>query len=152
MVPDYVVGAKELLQAAITLCVHGCLCLCARKEQRPQPAMMIYYMNEYCTSSLTSHSKISIERGVVWCRNECAVSFVCQSQKDVFQNHAAAGRNKKVLLVDDLLATGGTAAAAVRLLDRLEAEIVSVSFLIELSFLEGRAKLGEHSISSILSY
>lgn len=59
---------------------------------------------------------------------------------------------EKILLVDDLLATGGTAAAAVRLLDQLEAEIISVSFLIELSFLEGRKKLGDHKISSIITY
>ncbi|MEE2733872.1 MAG: phosphoribosyltransferase family protein, partial [Verrucomicrobiota bacterium] len=59
---------------------------------------------------------------------------------------------EKILLVDDLLATGGTAAAAVRLLDQAEAEIVSVSFLIELTFLEGRAKLGDQAISSVLSY
>ena len=59
---------------------------------------------------------------------------------------------EKILLVDDLLATGGTAAAAVRLLDQLEAEIVSVSFLIELAFLSGRDKLGDHKITSILSY
>jgi adenine phosphoribosyltransferase len=59
---------------------------------------------------------------------------------------------EKILLVDDLLATGGTAAAAVRLLDQLKAEIVSVSFLIELAFLKGRQKLGEHEISSIISY
>jgi adenine phosphoribosyltransferase len=59
---------------------------------------------------------------------------------------------EKILLVDDLLATGGTAAAAVRLLDQLEAEIVSVSFLIELAFLNGREKLGEHNITSIISY
>ena len=59
---------------------------------------------------------------------------------------------EKILLIDDLLATGGTAAAAVSLLDQLKAEIVSVSFLIELSFLKGRARLGDHSIASILSY
>ncbi|MFP6880655.1 MAG: adenine phosphoribosyltransferase [Roseibacillus sp.] len=59
---------------------------------------------------------------------------------------------EKILLVDDLLATGGTAAAAVRLLDQLEAEIVSVSFLIELAFLNGREKLGGHKITSIISY
>ena len=57
-----------------------------------------------------------------------------------------------MLLVDDLLATGVTAAAAVRLLDELGAHIVGVSFLIELSFLSGRSKLGDHRISSILKY
>jgi adenine phosphoribosyltransferase len=57
-----------------------------------------------------------------------------------------------VLLVDDLLATGGTAAAAVKLLDELESEFVAISFLIELAFLNGREKLRPHTINSILSY
>jgi adenine phosphoribosyltransferase len=64
----------------------------------------------------------------------------------------AVAPGESVLLVDDLLATGGTAAAAVRLLDELGANIVGVSFLIELSFLGGRSKLGDHRISSILKY
>lgn len=59
---------------------------------------------------------------------------------------------EKVLLVDDLLATGGTAAAALKLLDGLGAEIVAVSFLIELSFLGGRGKLGSHEVKAILNY
>jgi adenine phosphoribosyltransferase len=59
---------------------------------------------------------------------------------------------EKVLLVDDLLATGGTAAAAVKLLSGLGAEIVAISFLIELSFLDGREKLGAHPVKSILNF
>lgn len=57
-----------------------------------------------------------------------------------------------VLLVDDLLATGGTAAAAVRLLDELGAKLVGISVLIELGFLSGRAKLAPHPVHSILHY
>lgn len=49
----------------------------------------------------------------------------------------------KVLMVDDLLATGGTLAAACRLMDKLGAEIVGVAVVIELAFLNGRAKLGD---------
>jgi adenine phosphoribosyltransferase len=59
---------------------------------------------------------------------------------------------ESVLLVDDLLATGGTAAAAVKLLDELGASIVGISVLIELAFLNGRSKLGPHPVNSILSY
>jgi len=59
---------------------------------------------------------------------------------------------EKILLVDDLLATGGTAAAAVKLLDELGANIIGISFLIELSFLHGRAKLAPHPVQSILTY
>lgn len=57
-----------------------------------------------------------------------------------------------VLLVDDLLATGGTAAAAVKLLDELGANIVAISVLIELKFLDGRSKLPNHPVHSILEY
>ena len=59
---------------------------------------------------------------------------------------------ESVLLVDDLLATGGTAAAAVKLLDELGANIVAISVLIELSFLHGRARLTPHPVHSILTY
>jgi adenine phosphoribosyltransferase len=59
---------------------------------------------------------------------------------------------ESVLLVDDLLATGGTAAAAVKLLDELGANLVGISVLIELSFLAGRTKLVPHPVHSILSY
>ncbi|GAA5480876.1 adenine phosphoribosyltransferase [Haloferula sargassicola] len=64
----------------------------------------------------------------------------------------ALATGEKVLLVDDLLATGGTAAAAVQLIDGLGAHLVAASFLIELSFLHGRQALGDHRIESILAY
>jgi adenine phosphoribosyltransferase len=59
---------------------------------------------------------------------------------------------ESILLVDDLLATGGTAAAAVKLLDELGANIVGISVLIELAFLQGRSKLVPHPVNSIISY
>ena len=59
---------------------------------------------------------------------------------------------ERVMLVDDLLATGGTAAAAVKLLKELGADIVCVSFLIELEFLNGREKIDCANIQSILTY
>ena len=59
---------------------------------------------------------------------------------------------ESVLLVDDLLATGGTAAAAVKLLDELGANLIGISVLIELEFLAGRQKLTPHRVSSILTY
>lgn len=59
---------------------------------------------------------------------------------------------ERVLLVDDVLATGGTAAAAVKLITALDADIVAASFLIELSFLNGREKLGTHHVKSILNF
>jgi len=58
----------------------------------------------------------------------------------------------RVLLIDDLLATGGTAAAAAALVRRLGAEILRISFLIELKFLHGREKLKGYPIDSIVAY
>lgn len=55
----------------------------------------------------------------------------------------------KVLLVDDLLATGGTTAAAVRLLERLNAQIIGIEFIIELGFLNGRKSL-DYPVNSII--
>jgi adenine phosphoribosyltransferase len=59
---------------------------------------------------------------------------------------------QRVILVDDLLATGGTAAAATSLLQRIGAEIVEVSFLIELSFLNGRQRLRNLPLRSLVVY
>jgi adenine phosphoribosyltransferase len=58
----------------------------------------------------------------------------------------------RVLLVDDLLATGGTAAAAANLLQRLGVEILEISFLLELSFLKGREKLKGFPVRSLIVY
>jgi adenine phosphoribosyltransferase len=58
----------------------------------------------------------------------------------------------RVLLIDDLLATGGTAGAASSLLQRAGVRIVEVSFLIELGFLEGRRKLQGHPVRSLIVY
>jgi adenine phosphoribosyltransferase len=58
----------------------------------------------------------------------------------------------RVLLIDDLLATGGTAAAAASLLQKVGAEILEISFLIELKFLAGRDKLKNYPVRSIVSY
>lgn len=58
----------------------------------------------------------------------------------------------RVVLIDDLLATGGTAAAAVSLLQKIGANILEVTFLIELGFLPGRAKLAGVPVRSLISY
>jgi adenine phosphoribosyltransferase len=58
----------------------------------------------------------------------------------------------RVLLVDDLLATGGTAAAAISLIKKLGGRILEVGFLIELKFLDGRSKLGNVNVRSLVTY
>ena len=64
----------------------------------------------------------------------------------------AVGRGKRVLIVDDVLATGGTAAATGRLVERLGAEIVEFAFLIELEGLGGRKALEGHAVTSFMRY
>jgi len=64
----------------------------------------------------------------------------------------ALAPGKKVILVDDLLATGGTAGAAINLIKKTGAEIVEVSFLIELGFLNGRSKLPGQKVKSLIVY
>jgi adenine phosphoribosyltransferase len=59
---------------------------------------------------------------------------------------------QKVLIVDDLLATGGTAAAAVKLVQKLGGEVAGLSFVVELAFLNGRAKLPGMRIDSLVHY
>ena len=58
----------------------------------------------------------------------------------------------RVAVVDDLLATGGTAQAAIRLVEELGGEVVAVAFLVELAFLKGREKLAGYNVFSILQY
>ncbi len=58
----------------------------------------------------------------------------------------------RVLLIDDLLATGGTAAAAAALLKRIGAQVLEINFLIELSFLKGREKLKGYPVRSLVVY
>ncbi|MBV9403632.1 MAG: adenine phosphoribosyltransferase [Candidatus Eremiobacteraeota bacterium] len=64
----------------------------------------------------------------------------------------AIGHGSRVLIVDDLLATGGTAAATGKLLDRLGAQVEGFAFLIELSDLHGRDKLGDADVTSFVKY
>ncbi len=59
---------------------------------------------------------------------------------------------ERVLIVDDLLATGGTAAATVHLIRQLGGEIVSLAFLVELQFLKGREKLNGCDVHSMIQY
>ena len=67
-------------------------------------------------------------------------------------HHDAVQKGQRVLLCDDLLATGGTAAAAVQLIKQLGGELAGAAFAVELSFLNGRAKLPGVDVFSLLKY
>jgi len=72
---------------------------------------------------------------------------------DTLQMHADAfPEGSNVLIVDDLLATGGTAKAVIDLVKKLKGKIVGVCFLIELTDLKGREKLKGHKVLSIIKY
>ena len=80
-------------------------------------------------------------------------SYTLEYGEAIVEIHEDAVKpGETIFLVDDLLATGGTAAAAVKLIDELGANLVGISVLIELEALGGRAKLGAHPVHSILTY
>jgi adenine phosphoribosyltransferase len=68
---------------------------------------------------------------------------------DIHEDAVAPGH--AVYVVDDVLATGGTAAATCRLVERLGGELAGLAFVVELGFLGGRAKLGDHDILSLIT-
>ena len=72
---------------------------------------------------------------------------------DLLEVHQdAVDADDRVLVVDDVLATGGTAAATIALLGQSGASVVGLGFLIELAFLGGRAPLGSASVTSLITY
>ncbi len=82
-----------------------------------------------------------------------SVTYDLEYGTDTLEVHADAVANGgRILMVDDLLATGGTMAAACGLMEKLNAEIVALAFLIELTPLAGREKLTNHNIYTVISY
>jgi adenine phosphoribosyltransferase len=69
-----------------------------------------------------------------------------EMKNDAIQN------GQKVLIVDDVLATGGTMEATCKLVEQLGGEIIGVSFLIELDFLKGKERLNKYQINSLVHY
>ena len=82
-----------------------------------------------------------------------AASYELEYGTDTVEMHTdAVGVGSRVLVVDDLLATGGTASAAIDLVRRVGAQVAACSFLIELEGLGGRARLGSVPVHAVLSY
>ncbi|WP_099187777.1 adenine phosphoribosyltransferase [Tepidibacter mesophilus] len=72
---------------------------------------------------------------------------------DILEIHKDAIKpGQRVAIVDDLLATGGTMSAAAKLIEKLGGEVVAMEFLIELDFLNGKSKLGNYHINSLITY
>ncbi len=80
-------------------------------------------------------------------------SYNLEYGTDALEIHEdAVEKGQRVLIVDDVLATGGTAAAATELVKRLGGELYGLAFLIELLFLDGKARLPGESVFSVLKY
>lgn len=82
-----------------------------------------------------------------------SISYSLEYGEDKLEMHKDAVQpGDKVLVHDDLLATGGTMNAVCQLIEKLGGEIVQVSFIVELSFLNGRDKLKPYDVRSIVNY
>ena len=82
-----------------------------------------------------------------------SVTYDLEYGTDTLEVHSdAVEKGAKVLMVDDLLATGGTMAAACKLIEKIGGQIVGISFLIELGELAGREKLSGYKIKTVISY
>jgi adenine phosphoribosyltransferase len=80
-------------------------------------------------------------------------TYTLEYGTDAIEMHQdALTKDDNVLLVDDLLATGGTMLAAIRLVEQTGAKVAKVIFLIELAFLNGREKLKGYDITSLLTF
>jgi len=82
-----------------------------------------------------------------------SAQYALEDGNDTLEIHRDAfGHPCRVLIVDDLLATGGTARAAIELVERLGGEVVACTFVVELTFLQGRERLRPHAVYSLLEY
>jgi adenine phosphoribosyltransferase len=81
------------------------------------------------------------------------ISYELEYGSNALEVHKdAVQKGQRILIVDDLLATGGTAVATADLARRLGAHIAGLGFVVELDFLKGREKLGEYDVFSLLHY
>jgi len=82
-----------------------------------------------------------------------SLSYDLEYGQDTLEIHTdAVEEGQRVLIVDDLLATGGTACATVGLVEQMGGVVHGLAFVVELSFLPGREKLEGHDVFSVLSY
>jgi adenine phosphoribosyltransferase len=82
-----------------------------------------------------------------------AISYELEYGTDTLEIHKdAIGNGHRVIIADDLLATGGTAKAVVDLVERLGGTVAGLAFVVELNFLNGRGRLDGYKVSSLLKY
>jgi adenine phosphoribosyltransferase len=82
-----------------------------------------------------------------------SAEYILEYGVDALEMHAdALAHGARVLVHDDLLATGGTARALCELVEKAGAEVVGCAFLVELAFLSGRERLGDYAVHSLITY
>ena len=82
-----------------------------------------------------------------------SISYDLEYGSDILEVHTdAISKGTRVLIVDDLLATGGTARAVTQLVEGLGGVVVGLGFVVELTFLNGRGRLGGYEVYSLLQY
>jgi adenine phosphoribosyltransferase len=81
------------------------------------------------------------------------ITYDLEYGSDTLEIHRdAVGEGHRVLIIDDLLATGGTASAVANLVGQMGGEVVGLGFVIELTFLKGRERLKGHNVFSLMQY
>jgi adenine phosphoribosyltransferase len=81
------------------------------------------------------------------------IEYQLEYGTDVLEIHKdAISPGQNVLIIDDVLATGGTAAAVAQLVETLQGKVVGLGFILELDFLKGREKLSGHEVHSLVHY
>lgn len=123
---DYVAGIESrgfIFGTAIAYLLNAGFIPIRKPGKLPAETIDISYELEYGTDSLSIH-------------------------KDALEDKP----NPNVLLVDDLLATGGTAQASVELIEKAGGNLIATAFVIELGFLNGKAKLDQDKLFSIITY
>ena len=82
-----------------------------------------------------------------------SISYDLEYGTDTLEIHSdAIGKGNRVLIADDLLATGGTARAVVNLVEKLGGTVAGLAFVVELTFLNGRERFNDYKIRSLLQY
>ena len=92
------------------------------------------------------------KKGKLPCKT-VSVSYDLEYGSAVLEMHEDAIKpGQKVVIVDDLIATGGTTEAIIRLVERLGGEVMKISFVMELAGLKGREKLKNYDVASVICY
>ncbi|MCK5428841.1 MAG: adenine phosphoribosyltransferase, partial [Anaerolineales bacterium] len=82
-----------------------------------------------------------------------SASYALEYGTDSLEMHTdSISQGQKILIVDDLLATGGTMSAVIELVEKLGGEIAGIAFVVELTFIPGRQRLGDYPILSLVQY